>query len=250
MPVVGRWLRSLLKRLYRRWQPRFLVARRMGVMLLLDQVNSVDRNLLIRGAWEPKEFQTLVALVNERAHSGQRRVFLDIGAHGALYCLVLDRHLALDRIVAFEPDPINLVQLRANLMMNHKEDRIELIEKAAARDSGRLQFHMADASNRGGSGLVERATETYGRHVEVDAVALDQIIDETGAILVGKIDVEGAELEVLSGMERLLATNDCILQIESFANARDTVESWLAARGYTRVTTIGHDHYFARALNG
>lgn len=218
----------------------------MGVWLLLDQVNSVDRNLLIRGAWELEEFRMLVSLISKRLRPGQRRVVLDVGAHGGLYCLVLDQYLPLDRLVAFEPDPINLVQLRANIMMNDKWDRVEVIEMAAARERGRLQFHMASAGNRGGSGLVERPSETYGRHLEVNAAALDSLLDETDALLIAKIDVEGAELDALAGMERLLAQNDCILQIESFPNNREAVKAWLSARGYGHVATVVHDHYFAR----
>ena len=52
-----RLLRRLSFGLFRRYaktfKHRYVVERRMGVLLLLDQLNKVDMHLLCSGAWEP-----------------------------------------------------------------------------------------------------------------------------------------------------------------------------------------------------
>jgi len=218
----------------------------MGVLLLIDQLNSVDRNLLIKGAWEPQQIEALKRLICQHRRPSEPVTFLDIGAHGALYSMILANESLADRIVAFEPDPTNLVQLRANLLVNHMLTRVEVITKAASDEAGRIPFFVAKDSNRGASRMTEKEPEILDHQIEVDAARMDDMVDLKGGFVVAKIDVEGSELTVLSGMTNLISNNRCLFQIESFEDCVGDLKVWMNARGFEHLTTVNVDHFFLK----
>lgn len=243
---IDRWIASAWKRWADLFKHRYSVEERLGALFLLDRKNSVDRNLLIKGAWEPRQIEAFTRLIRDLRGSGRPTVFLDIGAHGGLYSILFRKQDLVERVIAFEPDPVNVVQLRANLFLNGLLDAITVVQAAAAGSAGTITFHMAGEGNRGGSRMGEEGEATWVRKVEVETVRVDDVLPGAGAFVAVKIDVEGYELDVLSGMERILAENDCLLQIESFPDKAQALIGWMAARGYGLRETIVHDHFFAK----
>jgi len=59
-----------------------------------------------------------------------------------------------------------------------------------------------------------------------------------------KVDVEGAELQVLRGMSRFLAANKVVLQIETTPGTQQAVEELLHDAGYRALDRIGADAYY------
>ena len=236
---------SLFRRYVEAFKPRFSVERRMGALLLLDKRNKVDLHLLCAGAWEADRIAYLRDLVL-RHKSGRRALFLDIGAHGGLYSVLLEKAVGFDRLVAFEPEPISLAQMRANVMMNDIGHKVEIVAKAVSDTSGTALFHVAHESNRGQSHLLraEDVARKTGRAVELATV--DAYVTELGALVVAKIDVEGHEDEVLRGMRRTLHDNSAIVQLERNIDDIEEFERTIAATGLRRVHSIGQDHYFVK----
>lgn len=125
----------------------------------------------------------------------------DIGANiGSLSLVAAGMVGEHGRVLAIEPDGRCAAAIRANADLNDLS-QIEVLEAAAARSSGtaelvvvrdRLWTRLASV---GGHDLAEQ-------RVTVATVALDDI-DAPPPRLV-KIDVEGAELDVIAGMARLL----------------------------------------------
>src|ERR1044071_1182092 len=70
-----------------RWtRGRYMVDERMGLRLLLDHDNIVDRGIFLTGTWEKEHLDALFGLMAEqRRHFDGDAVFLDIGAHWGLY---------------------------------------------------------------------------------------------------------------------------------------------------------------------
>ncbi len=244
---LGRKIRhSLAKRLTRALGMRFIVARRMGALFLLDSLNLVDREMLVGLGWEVRQLACMKALAQQYRKGGKPAVFLDIGAHGALYSILLAMHLDFDRLVAFEPSPSNLVQLRANLLMNGLAERVEVIAKAAGENAGRLKFIEAYERNRGASRLVDEASPMTGARsvISVDVSRVDAEVQIKNSFIVSKIDVEGAELGVVRGMSGLFAENDIVLQVESNDRLFDALVSELAKHGFRFLGAIREDRYF------
>ena len=125
-------------------------------------------------------------------------VVYDIGANVGFYTL-LAAHLVgkSGRVIAFEPLPRNLEYLREHITLNRLSN-VEVVEAAVSTESGTAMFD--DQANPSMGKLSSCGT------VAVRTVTIDDLVG-SGAIpspdLV-KIDVEGAEYNVLRGASRTL----------------------------------------------
>jgi len=158
----------------------------------------IARDVFFAGCFAAQE----IAFV--RAVLGPGMTFVDVGANWGLFTLVA-AHLVGEtgRIVALEPDPRILPKLKSNVERNHLR-QVQVMEVAAAdRDSAlALAGHDHEGGNWGVSRLVEPGLVPQTTFT-VQARRLDSLLDEAHVEVVDllKIDVEGAEDRVLSGME-------------------------------------------------
>ncbi len=131
--------------------------------------------------------------------------FLDVGANKGFFTIKMREIVGPQgRGLSFEPVPENLRDLRASLLANGFKN-VEVIAKAAADEIGQANFvtvGLADG-NSGWGHLAEKGTEG---NLNVETTTLDFEVSTRGIkqIDLVKIDVEGAELRVLQGMEYLL----------------------------------------------
>jgi len=142
-------------------------------------------------------------------------VFIDVGAHVGRYTIPIAKFLNKGIVVAVEAAPENYVALVKNVKLNELNN-ILVFNVAAWREESELTLHFSEYSGRhtvkGSSNLVYK----------VLARPIDAIIAEYGIKRVDlvKIDVEGAEVEVLEGMKRSIEKFKPNLLIEvSWANA-------------------------------
>ena len=138
---------------------------------------------------------------------------VDIGANVGYYLLAAAQIVQAGRIVAFEPVPSNYAILKRNL------DRFGLKHchhwpwAIGARNEAAV-FFESNVSNFGG--LIEHNRQDLKREITVEVRRLDDVIDTLPAFrpTVLRMDVEGAELQVLAGAERVLRTCKPLLFIE------------------------------------
>ncbi len=246
VPVLKRWVPGLLKRYARRAKHRYTVERRLGYFFLLDQENSVDRNLLIKGVWEPDQIKTLTRLVRTHSATGRRSMFLDIGAHGGLYSILMYGESIFEEIVMFEAEPANAAQLRANLFLNDLVGKMQIVEKAASNQAGKIKFYSGPKSNRGTARMTNDADSGLSDAGEIEAVTIDQVVSPKDAFVVAKIDVEGSEITVLEGMGNVIERNKCLFQIESFPEKFPELDVWMTSRHFKKIETVGFDHFYLK----
>lgn len=213
-------------------------------MFLIDQRNIIDRKLLLNRAWEARQVQSLFEFA-DRMLPAETRHFLDVGAHAGLYSVLFARHgNGAGRIVAVEPDAVNLAQLRANLLLNRLVDRVDVLAIAATDRAGAITLHVAPDSNRGLSRLDDDGAVPFENVREVEGRRLDDVIDIRGGAVVAKIDVEGHELQAVEGMREILEANRCVLQVEIFTHNVPSVTAALSGLGYRSLAVVDSDHYF------
>lgn len=140
-------------------------------------------------------------------------VVADVGANIGLLTLLLAWAAGPGgKVIAFEPEAIP----RSNLeKMKHLNGLswVEVRDQAVGEKPGRLTFHVSDII--GHSSLYALPEAEEARTVEVEVVRLDDVAPAKRMDVV-KIDVEGAELDVLAGMSGLIARNPDLAIVAEF----------------------------------
>lgn len=170
------------------------------------------------------------------------RTLWDVGANLGLYSVDFLRRGGT-RAVAIEPDPRNAGLIRATAA--HHDLPIDIVEAAASDRAGTARFHVDTVTGQTGSlGSDTFNRRTYGIESPVRDVAtvrLDDMPFPWPDII--KIDVEGAELAVLKGAEKILSARTPLL-IELQGETRAEAERFLSRFGY-RLTHTGEMNYLA-----
>jgi FkbM family methyltransferase len=171
-------------------------------------------------------------------------LFLDIGANIGLYSCILLRNGSVPRAILFEPDQLNLINLKANLLINGLIGRAEVHEVAVG--NAVASHHLVPGEIDGGFSRIVEGTPPNGKGYEVQVVPIDDMLSLSGRSLAIKIDVEHYECKVLAGMKRTLQQNRCIVQIEAF-ETRDQVIAMMTAAGYDLVRNFSPNFVFENA---
>jgi FkbM family methyltransferase len=223
-------MRRLWKTLFYLTAPRApFVMRTARYKLWVDPARRKDiaRSILHRGCYEPIE----TAIVLDRLRRGM--TVIDVGANIGHYAMVAAAAVgAQGRVVAFEPDPENHAALAANLTLNGfawaTPERMAL-----ASAPGQATLYRDDA-NRGGHSLTEanvqrRGGETVVAVTTLDAYAVEHLSGKRVDFI--KIDVQGAEADVLDGAGATLARDKPDLLVEFWPHG-------IRARGAEPMTLI------------
>lgn len=127
---------------------------------------------------------------------------LDVGAHLGFMTLQAARAVGPSgHVYAVEPNPEVVDLLRHNIAANGFTDRVTVLPYALSDAEGEVTFHVAPSGD--GSSLY--AQESTRDSTQVRAVTADSVLADAPALAAVKIDVEGAELHALGGMEATLA---------------------------------------------
>ena len=246
LPRLPRKLRKLVFRNYGQ-RDRFRCYDRLGLRLLLNYANYVDRQLIIHEPYEAAQLDHLL----HAADSQPFDLFIDAGANLGLYALLMARSGRFVDILAFEPDPRNYRQLVTNIALNGLAADILLFACGLSDRDGTANFLQAHMRSTGMSRLGATAPADTRREqytdIRVPVIRFDGHFSGTGRRVMIKIDVEGHETEVIAGMQHLLEDNDCLIQLEVFDTGIKKVDATLADLGYRNYRSFGHDRLYRRA---
>ena len=162
------------------------------------------------------------------------KVFIDVGAHiGSVIAEVMHQTPSV-KIIAFEAIPQKIEHLR------RKFPRVEFHECAVGEENkGQITFFV-DTKQSGYSSLGKRSDAPDGaiQEIVVPLKRMDDLVD-SDAVDVVKIDVEGAELGVLRGGERMIARCRPSILFESgpdsgdgLGYAKEALWQWCADREF------------------
>jgi FkbM family methyltransferase len=182
------------QKLYR-WPRTVRVRTRLGFRMELSTPDLVSGTIYICGEWEP----TISEYVCKRLLPGD--VFIDVGANIGYYSLLASRLVGEGgTVVSIEASPSTFVRLEKNAQLNDARN-MTLVNAAASDRKGELSIFMSTPWNRGHSTTVAKVASAE-HMLEEGRVPADTIVELAGKQLWTarfiKIDVEGAELAVLS----------------------------------------------------
>ncbi len=166
-------------------------------------------------------------------------VCIDVGANIGYMTGIFAGRIRSGTIYSFEAIPSVFEELERNVLsLHHRFPDVKIRAKSVAvsSKSGSVRMEMPGGSdNRGLAKVGESGT------LEVPAITLDDAFDESTNIGVMKLDVEGHELSVLQGSERLFRTRrirDCVF--EEHRDFPTDVTTWFEDRGYTVLRIARH----------
>jgi FkbM family methyltransferase len=185
----------------------------------------IGRSLKTYGEWAQLEIDRLLDYLAPGDFA------IDVGANIGFHTLSFARKVGKSGAVwAFEPDPVNGLLLRHNILQSGLDEVIVPFDLAVSEKLGLCRFRTAPIA----------APENFG-HTGVDplegdyprvALPLDALLIDRAPALI-KIDIEGHELPALSGMCELIDKHRPVISVE--ADTADEVEAngaFLAAMGY------------------
>jgi FkbM family methyltransferase len=155
---------------------------------------------------------------------------IDVGAHIGKYTIIASKMVGPNgKVIAIEAHPGNYEILKKNIALNNLGNVIALNYAVHSRKTI-YNTIMAD-----------RTTSNNQNYVEVKADTLDTLLSENGIKEINwiKIDVEGAEYEVLKGASNILSNskdNACLIEVHNLGhqnkNFYEQIIQYLGSKNY------------------
>ncbi len=140
-------------------------------------------------------------------------VVWDVGAHAGATSYFFSQMVgSLGKVYAIEPDDLAYEYLLRNIDL-HRLDNVVPVKKALASETGAALFSMDGTL---GAGLAEFTQCVSERHTcEVETISLEDACREYGEPMLIKMDIEGAEAEVIRGAAKFLKDKRIHFAIET-----------------------------------
>lgn len=170
------------------------------------QDKHVSRQIREEGIWEPYETSLVIKLLSPGS------VFVDVGANLG-YFSVLAASLVGESgsVVAFEPDPANFELLTASIEGNHFGSRIKAVHAGLSDRAcdGRLYLSQ---DNMGDHQIYAGAVDRKSLPIKL-LNGTDFLTQQIPHIDLLKVDTQGSEFQVMSGLMPLLKEQSTSLHI-------------------------------------
>jgi len=194
LPLVSRvnWF------LYQHLKPKgcALVEVQGNKMYVDTDDTGVPPKLLMGDPFEKCEVNLFKKLVS------RGMVVVDIGANIGYYTLIAANLVGDEgKVFAFEPDPENYALLVKNIEVNGYKNIIP-VQKAVSNKTGTTNLFLCE-QNKGQHTIFEPSS--YWKSIMVKSITLDDYFSEQqDSIDAIKMDIEGAEMLALLGMDRII----------------------------------------------
>jgi len=260
---------GMLERLYLRYSSRFAGLRQVPVLGGLAHRISYSllpprRDLWFKvtqglgeGLWLKLLPRTAGEYFHGRVEPGLQQVlveylrpgmvFYDLGANLGFFSLIAARLVAPQgRVYAFEADPEAARRLTEHVERNDLRN-VRVVERVVWSSTGSVAFERADPSltpDRGCGRAVATQAPTE-RTLTLPSTALDDFVHTEPPPDLIKCDVEGAEVEVFRGAQRLLADHRPLVECEVHSDQNGTQVAEIFAGLDYSLQWLPHRHLLA-----
>jgi len=203
--------------------------------------NSMSKSLVLQEHTESNETKFLKKIIKP----GQ--TVLDVGANMGWYSIHFSKWVGQrGKIFAFEPVPEIYEELESNIKLNCCQNII-IFNCALGNQNESVLFNVSDFE--GGSGASSENLK-FGKEIKVSKRKLDDLMNDQNLDNIDflKIDIEGGELNMLKGAEKLIEKYKpkMLLEIvdihcDRFKYSPEDVCNFLINKGYDGLY-IGNEH--------
>ncbi|HYY71292.1 MAG TPA: FkbM family methyltransferase [Nitrososphaeraceae archaeon] len=190
-------------------------------------------------------------------------IVVDVGAHYGRYAIIAAKRVGpKGKVIAIEADPKNFYMLNKNIKLNELSEHVITLNYAASSNKSKVKLSIPEKKSSGhtiySSIITSRApTEKF---IEVNANTIDNLLHENGISLEQvnwiKIDVEGAELEVLKGTINIFSKSKDIsflIEIHDVGNGKtlyepimDLLNDYNFKKEFEKIYESGERHLIVR----
>jgi FkbM family methyltransferase len=164
--------------------------------------------------------------------------FLDVGSHYGIYSVLASKLVGpTGKVIAVEPHPGAVQVLRENLTANYCQN-VQVLHMAFSDKAGPLVLNY----HANGAGLQPAVDASATMHT-IEGVAGDDALSDFPSPAAVKIDVEGLEFAVLSGLKQTLSNRGCrLLSVEVHPSLlpaavdQDKIMSFIRDRGFKNLS--------------
>lgn len=178
----------------------------------MDTRDFIDWHILFFGSYE----KDLVAVLKKIVKPGM--IIIEAGANTGSETFILGKLTGSEgKVLAFEPVGHIYQKLLVNKKLNPEISSVQIFENALGGQNETISLYIADTelSNQGMSSKIkfEEAVDSIQvKQYTIDHFAEEQQLDKVDLI---KIDVQGAEAEILYGASKVLAKHHPIIVLEA-----------------------------------
>ena len=182
--------------------PRSAVVSAMGAKFDIDPADDVEYSILCNAG-----ARNLKALELMKNHVPTGGTIMDVGSHVGLYALVGSTIVGSSgQVFAFEPIHTTFRRLVNNISLNNADNVIP-INKALSDFEGPLYLNLSPDQNSGKTSISPVIVGESCRVISY-STTIKRMVEELGLRIIDfvKIDAQGAELHILKGAGKLLAS--------------------------------------------
>jgi FkbM family methyltransferase len=171
--------------------------------------------------------------------------FYDIGGYHGYHAILGSLG---GKVYVFEPDPENIDFIEENMELNSEQD-IELVKKPVWNEETEIEMDL---------GKKGKSRASKNGEITKQTIYLDQFAENNRSPDIIKIDVEGAEYQVLKGAEKVLDKHRPIIILEAHIGERlqelggsmEKIESLLEEKDYNidKKQRSGEIHVYAKPM--
>lgn len=208
---------------------------------------------LMRAAQKYKDDGHILNSVLERLRPSD--VFWDVGANLGFYTILLARHLSSGSVIAFEPEPRCLGMLASNIALNDLKN-VQVMPVALADKEGEMGMTSGEDDVLSGTSRLADTAATATVSIPVITGDLVRARNKLPVPQAVKIDVEGWEEEVISGLKNTLQEPQChtilfevhfkLLEARGRKLAPDRIVTTLRQAGFSKVRWLDSSHFLAQ----
>lgn len=176
--------------------------------LWVNPSDHIQKEVFWYGHYEKAAIQTLCMLTEEK------HIVFDIGANIGYYTVVLAQKASDGALYAFEPVSSTRSQLEDNISLNSLNN-VSVYPFCVSNQNTSSVIYISNDSNVGMSSLKEPENFS-GKTESVQTISFDTWLEtqEISSVDIIKIDIEGAEVLALEGMQQSLSKFRPVILIE------------------------------------
>ncbi len=175
------------------------------------------------GFYEEKELDDIALVLPNHG------IIVDVGANVGNHVVYFSKLGRAHTVIPFEPNPSAIEVLKKNIEINNILSRVDLsyIGVGVGKEETYLSLDFALAENN--LGAVRLSHESPNSKIRINT--LDNMLINVKPDFI-KVDVEGMELDVLLGAQRIISECRPILYIETIPRTRLDIYKWLESNKY------------------